>query len=244
MAYKGTAFHGWQIQPNSITIQEIVNESLSMLIGEDIETIGAGRTDAGVHANSFYAHFDSTQDNIHLEPDFVYKLNCILPKDIVIFRIYLMPESAHARFDAISRTYLYRISQYKDPFNQDLTMHFGKPLDIELMNKASTLLKKYNDFTSFSKLHTDVKTNNCHIYQAIWKKEGHELQFTICADRFLRNMVRAIVGTLIQVGLGKINIENFQSIIEKKNRADAGASVDSQGLHLINIEYPTAFFSV
>ncbi len=242
LGYKGTQFHGWQIQPNSITVQEIVNKSLSLLIGENIETIGAGRTDTGVHAFSFYAHFDCIQDNIHINPTFVYKLNCIFPKDIVAHQIYLMHPSAHARFDAISRTYLYRINQFKDPFNQDLSMHFIKPLNIELLNDASTLLKEYTDFTSFSKLHTDVKTNNCHIYQAIWNKVGYELHFTICADRFLRNMVRAIVGTLIQVGLGKISLQNFRSIIELKNRSNAGASVDPKGLHLINIEYSKSYF--
>lgn len=243
LGYKGTQFHGWQIQPNSITVQEIVNKSLSVLIGEDIATIGAGRTDTGVHAFSFYAHFDCIQDNIHIKPNFVYKLNCILPKDIVAHRIYLMHPSAHARFDAISRTYLYRINQFKDPFNQDLSMQFLKPLNIDQMNDASSVLKEYTDFTSFSKLHTDVKTNNCQIYNAIWNKEGYEIQFTICANRFLRNMVRAIVGTLIQVGLGKITIENFRSIIELKNRSDASASVDSKGLHLIQIEYPKSYFS-
>ena len=242
LAYKGTQFHGWQIQPNSVTIQEIVNKALSLLIGETIETVGAGRTDSGVHASSFYAHFDCGREAIHLDPNFVYKLNCILPMDIVVYRIYKMPSNAHARFDAISRTYLYRISQCKNPFTRELTMHFWKPLDIDLMNKASSLLLTFTDFTSFSKVHTDVKTNNCEIYQALWKKEGDELQFVITANRFLRNMVRAVVGTLLQVGMGKMSIDQFIQVIEQKNRADAGTSVDSQGLHLIKIDYPKSFF--
>lgn len=238
LAYKGTHYHGWQIQPNSITVQEVVNKALTLLLGEPIETIGAGRTDTGVHASSFYAHFDSVRKNIHLEANIIYKLNSVLPSDIVVYQIYSMPQTAHARFDAMSRTYMYRINQQKDPFNQEITTYFNKPLNINLMNEAALTIMEYTDFTSFSKLHTDVKTNNCIVYNALWVKVGTELQFTITADRFLRNMVRAIVGTLLQVGLQKITVTQLRLIIEQKNRSDAGASVDAKGLHLTNVEYP------
>jgi len=238
LSYKGTNYHGWQVQPGSITVQEVLNQSISKLLREEVYCIGAGRTDTGVHAPCFYAHFDSKHSGLEKEEKFVYKLNCILPKDIAVHELIPVSPEAHARFDATSRTYLYRISQVKNPFNLDYAMQFTKDLDIVNMNKASEILKEYTDFTSFSKLHTDVKTNNCKIIHAVWTVFNKELHFTISADRFLRNMVRSIVGTIIDVGLGKITPDDIRTIIEKKNRSEAGTSVNACGLHLIKIEYP------
>jgi tRNA pseudouridine38-40 synthase len=240
--FKGTNYHGWQIQPGSITVQQVINQNLTLLLKEEIYVVGAGRTDAGVHAPCFFAHFDSLQGNLQQDPKFMYKLNSLLPKDIAIYNIFTVTEEAHSRFDAISRTYLYRISLVKDPFNREFTMHFYKKLDIGNMNLAASILLEYTDFTSFSKLHTDVKTNRCRIYDARWEASGNEIWFTIKADRFLRNMVRAIVGTLIDVGLGKMPPDGIRPIIDKKNRSGAGASADACGLHLINIEYPETIF--
>jgi tRNA pseudouridine38-40 synthase len=238
LGFKGTHYHGWQIQPGSITIQEVLNRCLSLLLREKIYSIGAGRTDAGVHAPCFYAHFDSEHANLQGDEELMYKINAVLPWDIAIYNIIKVSPDAHARFDALSRSYLYRISRVKDPFNLEWTMHFTKKLDIKQMNLAASFLMEYHDFTSFSKMHTDVKTNNCKIYRAEWSASGTELRFIIQADRFLRNMVRAIVGTLIDIGQGKISPEDIRGIIESKDRSKAGMSVDARGLHLIGIEYP------
>jgi tRNA pseudouridine38-40 synthase len=239
LGFKGTNYHGWQVQPGSITVQEVLNRSLSMLLREEIYCIGAGRTDAGVHASCFYAHFDSLHTDLERNQKFLYKLNSILPWDIAAYNVFSVPPNAHARFDAVSRTYLYRISRVKDPFQLEFTMHLTKKsLDIQQMNHAASILKEYTDFTSFSKLHTDVKTNNCTISFAEWATIGTELQFTITADRFLRNMVRAIVGTLLDVGIHKTGPDAIRDIIEKKNRSEAGSSVPSSGLHLIKVQYP------
>lgn len=238
LSFKGTHYHGWQVQPGSVTVQEVLNQSLSKILREEIYCIGAGRTDTGVHAPCFYAHFDSHQADLNADLKFLYKLNCILPKDIAVHEVIMVKPDAHARFDALSRTYLYRISRVKNPFATEFAMHFTKALDIDQMNLAAGMLKEYTDFTSFSKLHTDVKTNNCIVTHAAWSTQGTELQFTISADRFLRNMVRAIVGTLMDVGLGKLPTEGIRTVIEKKNRSEAGISVDACGLHLIKIEYP------
>jgi tRNA pseudouridine38-40 synthase len=243
LGYKGTHYHGWQIQPGVVTIQEILNQHLSILLGESIQTVGAGRTDAGVHAPCFYAHFDCHLKNIQQDHQLIYKLNAILPRDIAIYKIFAVQPEAHARFDAISRTYLYRISTVKDPFNLEFAMYFKRSLNLENMNKASEILKEYTDFSSFSKLHSDVKTNNCKIMLAQWELKDHELHFTINADRFLRNMVRAIVGTLIEVGTNKILPEDIRFIIENKNRSLAGSSVKAHGLHLIQIQYPGEIFT-
>jgi tRNA pseudouridine38-40 synthase len=242
LAYKGTHYHGWQIQPGATTIQEVLNKSLSTLLREDIYTIGAGRTDAGVHASKFFAHFDSVSDKLHLDEKLIYKLNSILPPDIGVFNVFLMKAGAHARFDAISRTYHYRVCEHKNPFNREFAMHLYRPLDIDLMNQSAQMLMEFTDFTSFSKLHTDTKTNNCLISHAAWQQCGEELVFTISADRFLRNMVRAIVGTLLDVGLNKMKPEEIRQIIARKNRCAAGTSVDACGLHLIDIGYPSEIF--
>jgi tRNA pseudouridine38-40 synthase len=236
--YKGTNYHGWQIQPNAITVQEVLKNSFSTILKEDIEITGAGRTDTGVHASFFIAHFNSLRSDLQNDNKLLFKINGFLPKDIAIQKIYQVTNDAHARFDAISRTYHYYIHQEKDPFLLESSYFLTHKLDVDIMNKACELLQSYTDFTSFSKLHTDVKTNNCKITQAFWSKEDHKLKFTITADRFLRNMVRAIVGTLIDVGKMKISLEDFILIIESKNRSDAGVSVPAHGLYLDNITYP------
>lgn len=238
LSFKGTYYHGWQIQPGVNTIQEILEQKLSLLLQEKINAIGAGRTDAGVHATSFYAHFDTVHNNLHHCRKFIYQLNCILPWDIAAHDIVSVHAEAHARFDAVSRTYLYRVVQEKDPFSLEFATFIPKKIDMEKMNLAATILKEYTDFTSFSKLHTDVKTNNCTIYHAEWVQQGAELQFTISANRFLRNMVMAIVGTLLNIGLGKAGVDKIRNIIEGKNRSEAGNSVEAKGLHLIRVDYP------
>lgn len=238
LSFKGTHYHGWQIQPESITVQEVLDQKLSIILQESIHTIGAGRTDTGVHAASFYAHFDTGRTDLEHHEKLIYQLNCILPWDIAVHDIIAVSPQAHARFDAISRTYRYQISTVKDPFNLEFAAFFSRKLNMDHMNAAAAILKEYTDFTSFSKLHTDVKTNNCIIHHAEWTQHGNELHFEISANRFLRNMVRAIVGTLLEVGQGKILPGDIRKIIEVKDRSRAGTSVDAKGLHLISVEYP------
>lgn len=237
LSYRGTNFHGWQFQPNSNTVQEVLEKGLSVILREKTEVTGAGRTDTGVHAEFFIAHFDSRRDDLD-DPDFTYKLNSYFPPDIAIQRIWKVAPDAHARFDATSRTYKYIVSRTKNPFIIDTAYKYLKPLDMGAMNAAAVTLKNYNDFTSFSKLHSDVKTNNCKIVYAEWKEEGELMVFKIKADRFLRNMVRAIVGTLLEVGKTRISVDEFRKIIEEKDRSAAGASVPAEGLFLCGIEYP------
>ncbi len=237
LAYKGTNFHGWQIQPNAISIQEIIEQSLSTKFQESISVTGAGRTDAGVHASFFVAHFE-TKKSFDVKK-IIYGLNNLVGQDISVYKIYPVNERLHARFDAISRTYEYRISKRKNPFLRELSTFFNKDLDIDLMNKGGEILLNYTDYTSFSKLHTDTKTNNCSVSQAFWEEKDELLIFTITADRFLRNMVRAIVGTLLDLGEHKINITQFKKIIEIKDRTKAGKSAPAEGLFLTNIKYPS-----
>jgi tRNA pseudouridine38-40 synthase len=241
LAYKGTHFHGWQMQPNAVSVQGSLEKALSTITRETITVTGAGRTDTGVHASYFVAHFDSMKLNLD-HPDFTHKLNSFLSKDLVIFSISKVNSIAHARFDAISRTYQYHLNLQKDPFSLETSWHFFKQPDLELMNEASRILFDYTDFTSFSKLHTDVKTNNCKIYQAEWTQTGSDIAFTVKADRFLRNMVRALVGTILEVGTGKISLDEFRKVIELKDRGAAGLSVPAQGLFLTDIEYPETIF--
>ena len=236
--YNGANYFGWQRQPEQDTVQERIERALSTLLRTDTEITGAGRTDTGVHARNYVAHFDSDVENLHSNTDFLYKLNCILPFDINIQRIVQVKPEAHARFDAIKRTYRYYITSRKDVFRFPLTYRV-RNLNIEKMNLAAAELLKYTDFTSFSKLNTDVKNNNCTIYKALWTESTNgELVFSITANRFLRNMVRAIVGTLIEVGYGKISIDDFRQIIEAKDRGLAGTSAPAQALFLEKIEYP------
>ncbi len=241
LSYDGTAYHGWQVQPNARTVQQELEKALSTVAREPIEVVGAGRTDTGVHASYYIAHFDSANENFDRE-QMAYRLNCLLPFDIAIQRIVKVEESAHARFDATYREYKYYIAKRKDPFSRHYADKETRPLDLQRMNEAATILFNYRDFTSFSRLGSDVKTNNCIIYKAVWTDEGEQLVFTIRADRFLRNMVRAIVGTLLEVGLGKLSPEGFRQIIEKQDRGAAGASASAKGLFLVGIGYPETIY--
>ncbi|WP_191860413.1 tRNA pseudouridine(38-40) synthase TruA [Hanstruepera ponticola] len=238
LSYNGKAYHGWQNQPNAISVQEVIENIISKLLNTEIKIVGAGRTDAGVHAKQMFAHFD-LDEKIERE-DLKYKLNAFLPKDIAVHAIFEVKPDAHARFNATSRSYLYRLSLEKDAFNFDSAYYLKKHLNINLMNQAAKELLGHKDFQCFSKTHTDVKTYYCDIQNANWQQIGNELHFTITADRFLRNMVRAIVGTLINVGLEKITVEDLQAIIASKNRSEAGYSVPAHGLYLTKIEYPEA----
>jgi tRNA pseudouridine38-40 synthase len=242
LAFKGTEFHGWQIQPNAVSVQECLEKALQTITREKIAVTGAGRTDAGVHASYYVAHIDS--ENLNLDhPDFANKLNSFLNTDVVIFSISKVQPDAHARFNAVSRTYQYHMNLRKDPFQRETSWYFFRQPDLNLMNEANRLLFEYTDFTSFSKLHSEVKTNNCKIYLAEWTQSGASIIFTVKADRFLRNMVRALVGTILEVGLGKISLDEFRSIIEKKDRGAAGLSVPAHGLFLTDVEYPEEVFT-
>jgi len=235
LSYNGTNFHGWQIQPNAPTVQETLNNALSTILRENIHVVGAGRTDTGVHASFFVAHFDT---NNNIDANFLcHKLNRFLKSDIAIKRIYSVEKEMHARFSAKKRTYHYYINKHKNPFNNTLALTIHYPLNIELMNNAGKILGNYTDFTSFSKLHTDTKTNNCSIYKAEWTETEEQYIFEISANRFLRNMVRAIVGTMIEIGIGKLSLEEFPTIIEAKDRNKAKKSAEPQGLFLSGIEY-------
>lgn len=243
LGYNGKPFCGWQIQPNGITVQECIEEALATLLRRAVPIVGAGRTDAGVHARSMVAHFDVTEriTDITLLVD---KLNRLLPKEIAIYKIVSVAPEAHARFDALSRTYQYYITTEKDPFLFDFAYKLHGNIDYEAMNEACRSLFEYTDFTSFSKLHTDVKTNNCRIMHAEWTQEGNLWRFTIQADRFLRNMVRAIVGTLLEVGRGKMTTDGFRKVIEAKDRNKAGMSVPGHALFLVEVAYPEELFKV
>jgi tRNA pseudouridine38-40 synthase len=242
LSYRGTNYHGWQIQENATSVQGYINNALSILLKEDIQTIGAGRTDTGVHARFYVAHFDSMASNLESDSKFLHSLNRILPNDIAIHQIKKVKPDANARFDATLRGYEYVICRKKDPFWIGLAWFYDAQLNIENMQLAAQQLINYTDFTSFSKVGSETKTNNCHIYNAEWKENGNLLIFTIEANRFLRNMVRAIVGTLIDVGRGKITPEEFAQIIEKRDRKLAGTSAPAEGLYLTRIEYPDECF--
>jgi tRNA pseudouridine38-40 synthase len=235
LAYKGTHYHGWQYQPDAASVQETLEKALSTLLRTPIEIVGAGRTDAGVHSKQMFAHFDG---EVVVEiPVLVHKLNSYLPKDIAIINIHKVHDDAHARFDATKRTYEYHIHTYKNAFECDDSWYYGLHLNVEKMNEACKILFKYTDFECFSKVNTDVNTFNCTIYEAHWQQNNNQLVFTISADRFLRNMVRAIVGTMINIGLGKISLDDLTNIIESKDRNKAGFSVPAHGLYLTKVEY-------
>ena len=237
LAYNGSGYNGWQIQPNAPSVQEEINKALSLLLKQEINVTGAGRTDTGVHASFFVAHFESDVAISHTKA-LADKLNRFLGKNIAIKDIYAVLPDMHARFSAISRTYKYYINKSKNPFTYPFAYRPHPLPDIRLMNNACELLLRYEDFTSFSKLHTDVKTNICHLMEANWEETDEQLVFTIKADRFLRNMVRSIVATLLDVGQGRITLEQFQQIIESKDRCKAGTSVPGNALFLCDIEYP------
>ena len=237
LVYNGSEYNGWQTQPNAPSVQEAINKALTLLLKQEINVTGAGRTDTGVHASFFVAHFDSDVVIDHTQA-LTNKLNRFLGKNIAIKDIYAVQPDMHARFSAISRTYKYYINKNKNPFTYPFAYRPHPLPDIRLMNNACGLLLRYEDFTSFSKLHTDVKTNICHLMEANWEETDEQLIFTIKADRFLRNMVRAIVGTLLDVGQKRITLEQFQQIIESKDRCKAGTSVPGNALFLCDIEYP------
>lgn len=236
LSYNGKAYHGWQNQPNAISVQQVFEHALSKLLQENISIMGAGRTDAGVHASQMFAHFDCEKpfDIATL----LFKLNSFLPNDIAVYDIFQVKDSAHTRFNAISRTYQYKIATKKNPFLYDYAYHIFFPLNVDKMNEACKILLQYHNFQCFSKSNTDVKTYNCKIMEAFWELNDGELVFTITADRFLRNMVRAIVGTMINIGLGKIEVDALHQIIQSQNRSEAGFSVPANGLFLTKIVYP------
>jgi tRNA pseudouridine38-40 synthase len=235
LAYNGTNYHGWQSQPNASSVQETMGKAVSVILNTKISLMGAGRTDTGVHAKEMFAHFDF--ENPFDIQSIIHKLNSYLPKDIVVYDIIPVHNVAHARFDAKKRTYEYHINTFKDAFLQDGSWYYHQELDLELMDKASKLLFNYTDFQCFSKVNTDVNTFDCTIFEAHWQQENDKLVFTISANRFLRNMVRAIVGTLVYVGLHKITLKDFNNIIASKNRSEAGFSVPAHGLYLTKIDY-------
>lgn len=237
LSYKGTHYHGWQIQPNANSVQEELNKAFSTVLQEQISIVGCGRTDTGVHASFFVAHFDSEKQGLELWDKFLNKINGVLPKDIAVSNIKKVDNQASSRFDAKSRKYKYYIAKTKNPFKQEYSAYIHAKLDIEKMNEACKILFEYKDFTSFSKLHTDVFTNNCEIFEANWEETDSQIIFTISANRFLRNMVRAIVGTMINIGNGKIEVEDLRKIIEAKDRGKAGYSVPAKGLFLVDINY-------
>jgi tRNA pseudouridine38-40 synthase len=245
LAYNGTHYHGWQTQPNATSVQETLSKAISVILNTAIALTGAGRTDTGVHASMMYAHFDF--DAPFDISSTVHKLNSYLPPAIVVYAIIPVHDDAHARFDAKKRTYQYHIHTLKNPFLENQSWFLKQPLDLDLMNEASQLLLKYTNFQCFSKVNTDVNTFDCSIFEARWtrgtakqvadKQENDPIVFTISANRFLRNMVRSIVGTLVNVGFHKTTIAEFIAIIESKNRSEAGVSVPAHGLFLTNIEY-------
>lgn len=240
LSYEGTNYHGWQIQDNVKTVQEEVNKALSTILGTEITCTGCGRTDTGVHATDFYAHFDT--DNVTTPySDFTYKVNGCLPPDIALHEIYDVGKEANSRFDATSRSYVYKIITKKDVFAKHAYFHYKK-MDLQLMNSCTQLLLAHTDFSCFSKSHTQTHTNDCDITEAQWIAEDVKLEFRISANRFLRGMVRAIVGTLLEVGEGKISKEDFKKILADKDRSNAGFSVPANGLFLTRVDYPDGYF--
>lgn len=241
LSYDGSRYHGWQVQPNATSVQEELNRCVSTLLRTTVSTLGAGRTDAGVHAQLMVAHFDVQQ-----EVDCAWltdKLNRILPPDIAVSNVRRVLPEANARFDAKARTYHYFVYTQKNPFLRQYATRITYPLDFNKMNEAAKVLLQVNDFTSFSKLHTDTKTNICRVTHAKWTEPETGLwRFEITADRFLRNMVRAIVGTLIEVGRGRISVDDFRRIIERKDRCAAGDSMPGNALALVNIVYDENIF--
>ncbi len=237
LSYNGKNYVGWQMQPNGVSVQQVLQDALSTILREQIEVVGAGRTDTSVHARKMVAHFDFSGESFD-EKDLVRNLNSFLPRDIGIHEIREVQPDVHARFSATSRTYKYYLTTEKDPFLHDFNYQVFFQPDIDTMNALCKVLKEYTDFTSFSKLHTDVKTNNCRISEAYWEQEDTRFTFTITADRFLRNMVRAIVGTLLEAGRGRLDECGLRRIIEAKNRQLAGDSAPGHALFLHNVIYP------
>ena len=238
LAYDGTVYHGWQIQQNALSVQELINKALTTICRQEIETLGCGRTDTGVHARQLFAHADIPVDIDVLNPRFLLSINAMLPYDVVIKRFIKVAPDAHARFDAILRSYEYHIHFSKDPFLHNLSWLLRDKPDVALMNSAAVLMMKYQDFSCFSKSNTQTFTNNCLISRAEWINTERGIVFHISADRFLRNMVRAIVGTLVRIGKKEMKVEDIRGIIESKDRSNAGESVPACGLFLTEVKYP------
>ncbi len=237
LSFRGTHYHGWQVQNNARAVQEELQQALSTILRSTIEITGAGRTDTGVHAKEMFAHFDCGEELTDLD-HFTFKLNSILSLDIAIKQVFEVPVDFHARFSATARSYEYHLHQHKDPFKQDTSYYYNRTLSVDDMNQAAQLLMDYTDFSAFSKSNTQTFTNDCTIYNAIWEITEDGLVFHISANRFLRNMVRAIVGTLIEIGMGKHKVADMHTIIQSKNRSKAGTSVPACGLYLTRVEYP------
>lgn len=240
LSYNGTDYHGWQVQPNAITVQECLDQALSVYFRQPVVSLGCGRTDSGVHATEFFAHFDlqSAQGKPLQAERSVTGINSLLPYQIAVKRVFQVADDAHARFDATERAYHYHLHFHKDPFKLDRSWLYKGTLDVAAMNEAAKVILEYTDFSCFSKSNTQTFTNNCKVTEAFFEVKADGLQFTIRADRFLRNMVRAIVGTLIRIGKKEINLAEFREIIEGKNRSNAGQSVPACGLYLVNVVYP------
>lgn len=236
LAYKGTDFHGWQSQPNADSVQERIEKALEVLLRKPTEIVGCGRTDTGVHAKMYFAHFET--ETALIASEFSYKLNALLPKSISVYEVFQVSDTAHARFDAVSRSYEYHILLENNPFEWDTTWQLShRTFDLNLMNEAAQKLLLHSDFKAFSKSKTDVKNYFCTITEAYWSLDQNRLVFHITANRFLRNMVRAIVGTLLEVGEGKLSVSGFEQVILSQNRSEAGLSVPAKGLFLSNIVY-------
>jgi tRNA pseudouridine38-40 synthase len=240
-SYDGGSFHGYQIQPNAKTVQSVLQDKLSLLLGFKLEIVGSSRTDTGVHAHQQFAHFDLPEGK-KVKENAVFRLNRMLPDSLVVKGIYKVSDDFHARFAALSRTYEYRISPIKNPFNSAFSYRFGVELDVEAMNQAAALFFKHTDYQCFSKVKTEVTTFECTIMQAFWAYRGDELIFTIQGNRFLRGMVRAVVGTLLELGQGRLTMTQLQEILDSKDRCKAGRAVPAHGLHLVEVEYPASIF--
>lgn len=235
LAYNGSNYCGWQRQPNVASVQQTLEDAFSTLLRRRVAIVGCGRTDTGVHASDFFAHFDADGP---LPEQLLFKMNSFLPPDVVLFDLFPVPETFNARFSATARTYHYHVSTARLPFRQGLYNRIYFEPDVETMNRAASVLMQYDDFTSFAKLHTQVKTNICHVSQAEWRREGAELVFAVTANRFLRNMVRAMVGTLLDVGRGALTVDGMRTIVERRDRCAAGTSMPPQGLFLAHVAYP------
>lgn len=236
VAYDGTNYHGWQAQPNALAVQAVLDDCLSKVLRQPISTTGSGRTDTGVHASQQFVHFDVVQA---LDPQqVIFRLNRILPNDISAKNLYLVPDEAHARFDAVARTYHYHITLIRNPFKRYYAWYHSRALDVQKMNEAAAVLLKYEDFTTFSKVKGDTNHYRCTMYEAEWRQEGQEFIFTIRANRFLRGMVRLVVGTLMDVGRGKLTVAQFEQIITSQDRSKASGAAPAEGLYLAKVEYP------
>jgi tRNA pseudouridine38-40 synthase len=245
LSYNGKKYNGWQSQQNAPSVQDEIEKCLSYQLHSSIRLTGCGRTDAGVHARNFYAHFDCDEPvDLILSNQFQHKLNHCLTNDIAIEKVIPVCESAHARFDAISRTYHYQISRAKNPFTNESHYYVYGDLNVDAMQRCASILLEYEDFTSFSKLHSQTKTNLCNIHEAVFLTHGNELVFHITANRFLRNMVRAITGTLLEVGKGKLNEADFRTIIDAKDRNKAGFSVPAHALYLQEVRFPETIWNL